>query len=126
VIPWLALLAATFPDERVEPAADRFADWPEPLRCESVTAAESSAAREEVYEWAAELYEDPQRAHEANWRTYQERRRKWERSGRAAGEPAPLKPRPATWEECLAKSRQIRIKRERDATFYDDSTNPYV
>lgn len=25
-----------------------------------------------------------------------------------------IKPRAATWQECLAKSRQIRVKRERD------------
>lgn len=36
------------------------------------------------------------------------------------------KPRPATWAECLDKSREIRIKRERDSTYWNDlvSTRP--
>lgn len=92
---------------------------------QSVYAAENAAARAEVYEWAEELYLDQLEAWRANMDSYQDRLRKWRAAGGVGLEPARPK-RPPTLEQCREKSRQIRIKRERDATYYHDLTNPYA
>jgi hypothetical protein len=105
---------------------DRFAGWPEPVIAETLAASEIADARAEVFEWAAELYEDQLQTWHKNMESYLARKRAWERSGRAGIEPAKPKAKPPTWEQCIAKSREIRIKRERDATYWNDTTNPYA
>lgn len=79
-----------------------------------VTAVESLDARDEVVGFAVELQADDLRS--------------WERSCAEAdrlGRPRPQKSRLAfDLEHCRAESRRIRLKRERDATYFNDLTNP--
>lgn len=75
------------------------------VRFDTLVARESVDARTEVVEWAQELFVE-------QLHTYGERKRK----------RLPLK-RPPTKGECREKSREIRIKRERDATYWNDTTN---
>ncbi len=62
----------------------------------SMVATESIEARRVVYKFAETLHREQSVAV------------KQDESGQV------IRPRAATWEECLAKSRQIRVKRERD------------
>lgn len=70
--------------------------------CELV-AVESDVARRNVLTFAQKLHADQLRIWVSN---------------RDAGRPN--KPRPPTWAECLAKSVQIRTKRERDSRYFND------
>lgn len=79
------------------------------VECSSIVAMEKVDARREVVEFAEDLHREQLETHLHLKRTGQR-----------------VKPQPPTAEECRAKSRQIRLKRERDATHYDDSTNPYT
>lgn len=79
-----------------------------PLRFESLTAAESIEARAEVVGWAEDLYVDQLRTWEVHKAT--------DRRNRT---------RPPTLAECRAKSAEIRRKRERDATYFNQLTNPH-
>jgi hypothetical protein len=78
------------------------------VECVSVVAMEKVDARREVVEYAEELLVDQRETWLHLKRTHQ-----------------PCKPYPATREQCRAKSREIRLKRERDATYRNDTTNPH-
>ena len=75
----------------------------------SIHAVESVEARNEVIAFAADLFRDQLET----WYHLRATRQTCRRY-------------PPTWDECYAKSRQIRLRRERDATYYNDSTNPYA
>jgi hypothetical protein len=79
------------------------------VECSSIVAMEKVDARREVVEYAEELHREQLETHLHLKRTGQR-----------------TKSRPPTADECRAKSREIRIKRERDATHRNDSTNPYA
>ena len=80
-----------------------------PYRCGELVAVERTASRAVVERFARKLYD--------------EQLALWERN---AEQGRPNKPRPPTPAECLDKSRQIRVRRERDSTYFNDlvSTRP--
>lgn len=78
-----------------------------PFAFGTLATAELVEARREVEEWAEELLAD-------QLHTWDERRRKRLES----------KPRPPTRAECFEKSREIRIKRERNSTYWNQLDNP--
>lgn len=80
------------------------------VQFDELVASEAAAARAEVVRFAAEEY----LSQGASWRRM-----------KAAGDPA-TKPRPPSLAECRAMSRRIRLKRERQATHFNDTTDPYV
>lgn len=77
-----------------------------------LVAVEDAVARDEVIEFGQELHDSDYRA--------------WERacaSADLAGKPRPEKPRAAfdpAW--CREKSREIRVKRERNSTYFNQLT----
>lgn len=81
---------------------------PHAVTYRELKAVELADARLEVVEWAADLYEDQL----ATW----ERKKRLNRRNKA---------RPPTVRECRDKSREIRIKRERDTTYWNDLVSPH-
>jgi hypothetical protein len=69
----------------------------------TLRAVESVSAARAVVRFAEKLHADQAR-------TWEERRSLEQEN----------KPRPATWQECLDKSRETRIRRERDSTYWND------
>ena len=73
-----------------------------PAAIGSLVAVERAATRDAVVKYARQLYASQHKL--------------WQRN---ADQGLPNKPRPPTWAECIAKSRQLRIKRERNATYFN-------
>lgn len=72
-------------------------------------AAENTAARAEVLQFADELHDSQGKT----WRDLRSRK-------------AECKPHAPTPQECRDKSAEVRVMRERDATYFNDTTNPYA
>lgn len=76
------------------------------MRFSFIRAYEEIDARDEVIEWADELYEDQAQTWEAR-----------------AASGSENKERHATLQECRDKSRDIRRKRERDHRYFNQTTS---
>ena len=72
------------------------------IECSSIVAMEDTKARRTVYEFAADLFRDQLETWNHHVATGQRN-----------------KSRPPSWDECLAKSREVRIKVERDQKTID-------